>query len=76
MTTQHILFFLIPAFLYLAGCAPAGKIAPEAPTPPAKLEVKVSTDAQAIYYYLASREFAQERKPDLAAQALEKAVEI
>lgn len=76
MTTQHILLFLIPAFLYLAGCAPAGKIAPEAPTPPAKLEVKVSTDAQAIYYYLASREFAQERKPDLAAQALEKAVEI
>lgn len=71
--------FLLPVVLAtLLGCAarhsaPAGQ-APAGSSPATRSAP--SAEAEAIYSYLAAREFLQEQKPEEAIEALEKAVAI
>jgi tetratricopeptide (TPR) repeat protein len=81
MTINPAIRYLLPVLLAaLIGCAarpaaPAlGNRPPEGSSPAPR--TAPSAEAEAIYSYLAAREFLQEQKPEEAMQALERAVAI
>jgi tetratricopeptide (TPR) repeat protein len=66
--------FLAAAIAASPGCAP--KTAPRPDPASAPQRPPISSEAEAIYSYLASRELIHEQKPEEAALALEKAISI
>ncbi len=66
-------FFLTAALTAFLGCA---QQTPPSPATMAPVKAPASTEAEAIYSYLAYRELLQENKPDQAAQALEQAIRL
>lgn len=73
MTKTPIFFLLVAA---LCACAARPTVPHSDKSVVIQPRVPESTEAQAIYSYLAFREYLQEQKPAEAAQALEKAISI
>jgi tetratricopeptide (TPR) repeat protein len=69
-------FSLLLAATIAASSGCASKTAPQPDPASAPQRPAISSEAEAIYSYLASRELIQEQKPEEAAQALEKAIAI
>ena len=69
-------FSLLLAATIAASSGCASKPAPQPDPASAPQRPPISSEAEAIYSYLASRELIQEQKPEEAALALEKAIAI
>ncbi len=67
------LLLLSTALAASLGC---GRHAAQPPVPAPPASAPASVEAEAIYSYLAYRELLQENKKDLAAQALEQAIQL
>lgn len=74
MIRTLVALLLLPAALAASpGCA---RHAAQPPVPALPRSAPASVEAEAIYSYLAYRELLQENKKDLAAQALEQAIQL
>jgi len=69
-------FSLLLAAIIAASSGCASKPAPQPEPASSPQRPPISSEAEAIYSYLASRELIQEQKPEEAAQALERAIAI
>lgn len=69
-------FSLLLAATIAASSGCASKPAPQPEPASSPQRPPISSEAEAIYSYLASRELIQEQKPEEAAQALERAIAI
>lgn len=75
MNNARVFSLLLAAIIAaFSGCA--SKPAPQPDPASAPQRPPISSEAEAIYSYLASRELIQEQKPEEAALALEKAIAI